>query len=155
MLIAAHQPDLSPGDGVGDVFRGHLDQFEGLLRLYFHPGREVLRNAEREGLRRGDSNRLVEIPVSEDPAGRNAGSQIVGKVLRLDFGDERRHSVVTAYEFSEGRARIELKDPIVFRDPDSLRVIVDANPWVEARWFDSRGREWRDFATVMRRTVVP
>jgi hypothetical protein len=151
MLIAGHQPDLSLGDGVGDVFRGHLDQFEGLLRLYFHPGREVLRNVEREGLTRGETDHVVEIPVTEDPAGREAGNLIVGMVVRLEFGEEHLHSVVKSYRFEDGRVRIELEDPIVTRDPDLLRVIVDGNPWVEATWIDSRGREWREFSTVMRK----
>jgi len=36
-----------------------------------------------------------------------------------------------------------------------LRVIVDAGPWVEARWIDSRGDEWRDFSSVLRKASEP
>jgi hypothetical protein len=152
-LIAGHQPDLNLGDDDGDVFRGHLDQFEGFLRLYFHPGREVLRNSERAGLRRGDADHVVEIPADADPAGGEAGQHIVGKVVRLHFGEERRHAVVRSYGFVGGRVRLELEQPVVERDPDLLRLIVDGNAWVEAKWFDSRGREWRDFSTTMRRVA--
>jgi hypothetical protein len=59
--------------------------------------------------------------------------------------------VVRSYGFDGDRVRLELADPIVTTDPDRLRVLVDGNPWVEARWFDSRGREWRDFSAVLRR----
>jgi phosphodiesterase/alkaline phosphatase D-like protein len=150
-LIAGHQPDLSLGDESEDIFGEHLDQFEGFLQLYFHPGREALRNCEQAGLRRGASDRVVEIPVAADPAGANAGRHIVGKVVRLHFGESRLHSVVHSYGFDGDRVRLELADPIVTTDPDRLRVLVDGNPWVEARWFDSRGREWRDFSAVLRR----
>jgi phosphodiesterase/alkaline phosphatase D-like protein len=152
-LIASHQPSLKT-DGTGGPFREHLDQFEGCLRLYFHPGRDVLRNAERDGLRRGENDHVVEIPAEEDPAGKGARRHIGGKVVRLHFGEDRRHSAVRSYRFEDGRARFELEDPIVTRDPDVLRVIIDGNPWVEAKWFDSRGREWRDFSTVMRKTAA-
>jgi hypothetical protein len=150
-LIAGHQPDLSFGDDTEDVFAGHLDQFEGYLRLYFHPGREALRNSERSGLRRGDSDRVVEIPVATDPARGAAARHVVGKVVRVDFADRRLHSVIDAYRFEGDRVRLELRDPIVTEDPDRLRVIIDGNPWVEAKWFDSRGREWRDFSAILRK----
>jgi hypothetical protein len=75
----------------------------------------------------------------------------VGRVVRLQFGERRRHSVVTSYGYDNGRARIELKDPVVSEDPDLLRVILDGDPWVEARWFDTRGREWREFSSVLRK----
>jgi hypothetical protein len=150
-MIAGHQPDLSFGDESEDVFGEHLDQFEGFLRLYFHPGREVLRNCDQAGLRRGEDDHVVEIPVAADPAEGNAGRDIVGKVVRLHFGERRLHSVVRSYGFDGDRVHLELADPVVTADPDLLRVVVDGSPWVEARWFDSRDREWREFSTVLRR----
>jgi hypothetical protein len=79
----------------------------------------------------------------------------VGRVLRLDFAGESRHSVVTAYRFEQDRVRLELADPIVTEDPLALRVILDGSPWVEARWFDATGKEWRDFSHVLRRGSSP
>jgi hypothetical protein len=61
------------------------------------------------------------------------------------------HSVVEAYDFGGDRARLEIRDPIVTEDPDRLRLLIDGNPWVEAKWFDSRGREWREFSAILRR----
>lgn len=151
ILIAGHQPDLGFGDNTEDIFLGHLDQFEGFLRLYFHPGREVLRSSERAGLRRGESDHVVEIPVAEDPATGGAGKHIIGKVARLHFGTRSFHSVIESYGFEHDRVRLELRDGIVTQDPDLLRVIIDGNQWVEAKWFDSSGREWREFSTVLRR----
>ena len=63
----------------------------------------------------------------------------------------RAHSVVTGYRCQDGQARSELRDPVVNEDPEMLRLVLDGNAWVEARWFDSRGHVWRDFATVLRR----
>ena len=51
-------------------------------------------------------------------------------VVRLEFGENRLHSVVKSYRFAGDRVRIELEDPIVTRDPDLLRVIDDGSPWV-------------------------
>lgn len=151
-LIAGHQPDLSFGDDTDDFFAGHLDQFEGYLRLYFHPGREAMRSSEQTGLRRGDSDRVVEIPVAGDPARGAAARHVVGKVVRLHFGDRHLHSVVESYDFDGDRARLEIRDPVVTEDPDRLRLVIDGNPWVEAKWFDSRGREWREFSAILRKT---
>jgi len=150
-LIAGHQPDLQFGDESEDFFGEHLDQFEGYLRLYFHPGREALRSSERSGLRRGESNRVVEIPAEQDPARGEAGRRIVGRVVRMEFGGERRHSVVESYRYEKGMVRLELQHPIVTANPDLLRVLLDDDPWVEARWFDAQGREWRDFGHTLRR----
>ena len=130
---------------------GHLDQFEGFLRLYFHPGREALRSSERSGLHRGESDRVVEFPAQADPAEGAAAERIVGRVVRLRVGGRDRHSVVRSYRHTDGRVTLRLEDPVVTADPELLRVILDGNPWVEARWFDSHGREWRDFAAVLRR----
>jgi hypothetical protein len=151
-LIAGHQPDLSFGDDSEDFFAGHLDKFEGYLRLYFHPGREALRSSERSGLRRGDTDRVVEIPVETDPARGAAGRNIVGKVVRLHFGERRLHSVVESYRFDSDHVRLEIQDPIVTEDPDRARLIIDGIPWVEAKWFDARGREWREFSAILRKT---
>jgi phosphodiesterase/alkaline phosphatase D-like protein len=149
-LIAGHQPDLNLGDEVEDIFGEHLDQFEGYLRLYFHPGREALRNSERSGLRRGESDREVRIPTAENPARGGAGQHIVGRVVRLHFGDERRHSIVTGHRYAEDQVQLELADPIVVRDPDALRIVLDGDPWIEATWVDTRGHEWREFSRILR-----
>jgi hypothetical protein len=74
-------------------------------------------------------------------------------VVRLRFGDQTRHSVVAAYRYEPGQAVLTLHDPVADVVPDELRVLIDAVPWVEARWFDARGREWRDFAFVMRKDL--
>jgi hypothetical protein len=39
----------------------------------------------------------------------------------------------------------------VTEDPELLRVLLDGRAWVEVRWFDARGREWREFAAVLRK----
>jgi hypothetical protein len=143
------------GDTTDDIFLGHLDQFEGFLRLYFHPGREVLRSSERAGFRRGESDHVVEIPVAEDPATGEAGKHIIGKVARLHFGARSFHSVIESYRFKQDRVQLGLRDGVVKQDPDLLRVIIDGSPWVEAKWFDSSGREWREFSAVLRRESLP
>jgi hypothetical protein len=150
-LLATHQPDLSPGDPANDVFRGGLDKFEGYLRLYFHPGQEALRSVERAGLRRGADAHAVEVAGAEDPAVNQAGRLVVGRVARLRFGDEVVHAVIEAYRHEAGRAIFRLESPVVRADPDEFRIIVDAVPWVETRWYDAGGREWRDLSNVLRR----
>jgi hypothetical protein len=152
-LIAGHQPDLSVGDESNDIFEGGLDQFAGYLRLYFHPGQEGLRSSESAGLRRGRSAREVIIPAARDPALGEAARLLPGKVVRLRFGDDSLHSVVAGYRYEPGQAVVTLQDPVVRADPDELRVLLDALPWVESRWFDARGREWRDFTFVMRKDL--
>jgi len=151
-LIAGLQPDLDLADDATDVFFGGLDQFAGYLRLYFHPGEEALRSSESAGLRRL-SGREVAMSAASDPAVGGAARAVVGKVVRLRFGEEERHSVVRAYRYEPGRAVLTLEDAIVDADPAELRVLVDATPWVEARWFDARGHEWRDFSFVMRKDL--
>jgi hypothetical protein len=151
-LIAGHQPDLNFGDDVADVFYGRLDQFAGYLRLYFHPGQEALRSSESAGLRRL-SDHEVAMAAESDPAMGGAARHVVGKVVRLRRGEESLFSVVTAYRYEPGRAVLTLKDAIVRADPDELRVLIDATPWVESRWFDARGHEWRDFSFVMRKDL--
>jgi hypothetical protein len=152
-LIAGHQPDLNVSDEIDDVFEQRLDQFAGYLRLYFHPGQEALRSSEAGGLQRGTSDREVRIASAEDPASGNAARLLVGKVVRLRFGDESVHSVVTGYRHEAGQAVITLADDVVRARPDELRVLLDAVPWVECRWSDGRGEEWRDFAFVMRKDL--
>ena len=152
-LIAGHQPDLLIGDAIDDIFEGGLDQFAGYLRLYFHPGQEALRSVESAGLLRGRSAHEVAIRAAEEPALGDAARRVVGRVVRLRFGDETRHSVVTAYRYEPGLAVLTLQDPVAGTVPDELRVLIDAVPWVEARWFDARGREWRDFGFVMRKDL--
>jgi hypothetical protein len=95
---------------------------------------------------------VVEIPAASDPARGEAGRHIVGKVVRLRLGGRRLHSVVESYRFDSDHVRLEMRDPIVAEDPDELRLIVDGNPWVEAKWFDSQGREWREFSAILRKT---
>jgi hypothetical protein len=153
LLIAGHQPDLLPGDATEDVFFDSLDQFEGYLRMYFHPGREILRSSENGPLRRGSTDREVVIESTADPAAGRAAAEVVGKVVRLRSGESIAHSVIAAYRFENGRAVFTLADPVVRADPDELRVIVDAIPWVEVKWFDARGREWRDFSFVIRKDL--
>jgi hypothetical protein len=149
-LIAGHQPDLNLGDEEDDTFGAHLDQFEGCLRLYFHPGGEALRSIETAGLARGANDRVVEVAASEDPAGGAAARHVVGKVARLEVAGQTRHSVITSYRFEAGRARFELADPIVTAAPEQMRVLLGGRPWVEATWLDARGRPWRDFSSVLR-----
>jgi hypothetical protein len=151
LLLATHQPDLSPGNPANDVFRGGLDTFEGYLRLYFHPGQEALRSSEKAGARRGGADDTVEVPTPVDPAVHHAGRLVVGRVARLRFGDDTVHAVVEDYRHEGGRAVFRLDSPVVRANPDEFRVLIDAVPWVEARWFDARGREWRDLAGVLRR----
>jgi PhoD-like phosphatase/concanavalin A-like lectin/glucanase superfamily protein len=150
-VLATHQPDLGPGDATNDVFRGGLDTFEGYLRLYFHPGQEALRSSERAGLHRAAADDAVEVALAADPARNRAGRLVVGRVARVRFGPETRHAVVSGYRYAAGRAVFQLDAPVVRADPDELRILVDAVPWVEARWFDAEGREWRDLAGVLRR----
>jgi hypothetical protein len=152
-LIAGHQPDLDRESEEDDVFEARLDQFVGHLRLYFHPGQEALRSSETAGLRRGASAREVVMFARQDPAVGQTARQVVGKVVRLRVGERFRHSVVSAYRYEPGQAILTLADPIVEDAPDELRLLLDAEPWVEARWFDARGREWRDFAFVMRKDL--
>jgi hypothetical protein len=59
--------------------------------------------------------------------------------------------VVKAYRYEPGRAVFTLDQPVVRADPDEFHILVDAVPWVEARWFDAEGQEWRDLAGVLRR----
>jgi hypothetical protein len=151
LLIATHQPDLSPGLPSNDVFRGGLDTFEGFLRLYFHPGQEALRRSEEAGARRAAAGDAVEVPATVDPARNDAGRLVVGSVARLRFGDLTVHGVIRSYRFEAGRAVFRFDPGLVRADPDEFRVLIDGVPWVEARWFDAGGREWRDLAAVLRR----
>ncbi|HLA77527.1 MAG TPA: alkaline phosphatase D family protein [Vicinamibacteria bacterium] len=148
-LLAGHQPDISPRDPIDDVFRGGLDKFEGFLRLYFHPGQEALRSTAALGVKRRTAS-SVEVAAATNPARNRAGEEAVGLVARLRIRGETFYAVVTAYRFAEGRAVFEFDRPVVSADPDDFQLLVDAEPWVEARWFDAAGREWRDFATVVR-----
>ncbi len=151
MLMGGHQPDLRPGDDSADVFRGGLDQFEGYLRLYFHPGQEALRSSEDASPRRGGSNFEIEISTPVDPANGAAAQAVLDKVMRLRYGNQALFSPVTAYSFRDGAAVFRLRDPIATLDPQEVRILVDGVPWVEARWFDARGHEWRDLGAVLRR----
>ncbi len=150
LLLGGHQPDLQPGDDSGDVFLGGLDQFRGYLRLYFHPGQEALRSSERAVPRRGGSDFDVTIPTPKDPATGRAGQAVLGRVMRLRVGNRVLFSPVADYRFEGGTAVFRLRDPIVTGDPDEVRILVDGVPWVEARWFDDRGCEWRDLGAVLR-----
>jgi len=151
VLMGGHQPDLRPGDDSADVFLGGLDQFEGYLRLYFHPGQEALRNSEDASPRRGGSNFEIEIPTPVDPAKGAAAQAVVDKVMRIRYGNRVLFSPVAGYRFKNGAAVFRLRDPIVTVDPQEVRILVDGVPWVEARWFDVRGHEWRDLGAVLRR----
>ncbi len=148
-LLAGHQPDLTPDDPADDVFRSGLDKFEGYLRLYFHPGQEALRSSAPLIRRRGAN--AIEVPLGADPAKNRAGHAAVGRVARLRLADDVVHAVVSAYRFEQDRAVFELDRSVVTSDPVDFQLLIDAEPWVEARWFDARGREWRDFAAVLRR----
>jgi phosphodiesterase/alkaline phosphatase D-like protein len=156
-LLSLHQPDLAPGDLSDDVFLGGLDQFEGYLRLYFHPGQEAWSSADRFRIRRGSSDREIAVATAavHDPATGRAADAIIGRVARLRFGERSVHGVVSSYRFEAGTVRLQLAEPLVTTDPDDVRILIDAEPWVEARWFDASGREWRHVSGVLRREPVP
>jgi hypothetical protein len=150
-LLAGHQPDLAPDDGVPDVFRGGVDQFEGFLRLYFHPGREVLRSSERHGLARGRGDREVAMLSATDPARGRAASIVVGKVARVVVRGRPFFSKVRGYRYDNGQAVFTLEDPVVSSPPEELRILVEDEPWVRADWYDAAGKPWGEFTAVLRR----
>jgi hypothetical protein len=149
-LLAGHQPDLTTGDGSKDLFIGGLDRFEGYLRLYFHPGRELLRSSEAVGVHRGAGTSELEVRLAENPAVGQAATQVVGRVARLRIQGRDRHSVITGYRYADGRAVFELADPVVLDDPEEFRILVDGAAWVRADWVDARGKPWPEFTAVLR-----
>lgn len=157
VLLSLHQPDLAPGDLSDDVFLGGLDQFHGYLRLYFHPGQEAWSSADRFRIRRGTSDREIAIATDAvaDPATGRAAEAIIGRVARLRFGERSLYGIVSSYHFDAGTVRLQLTEPLVTTDPDDVRILIDAQPWVEARWFDAGGREWRHVSGVLRREPTP
>jgi len=152
-MIAGLQPDISLGDGSEDLFDGRFEQFEGFLRLYFHPGREAWRNVERVGIQRGESERELLIDAPVNPARGSAAEQVVGRVVRLEFEDRTRHSVVTGYRHDGRNAVVTLRDPIVDAQPLRARLLLPGHAWVEARWFDAEGQEWREYGRVLRKAA--
>jgi hypothetical protein len=155
-ILGLHQPDLVPGDLGNDVFLGGLDQFRGYLRLYFHPGQEALVSSAQHALRRLEAGRAIAIETGEkeDPAQGRAAAAVAGRVARVRTAEGLFHSRVTGYRFSEGKLTLSVADPFP-GEPRDVRVLIDAEPWVEARWYDEGGEEWRHLALTLRRAPAP
>lgn len=149
-LLAGHRPELAAGGEEPSLFRGGLDQFEGFLRLYFHPGREVLRSSEAGRLARGSSPHEVVLVAPSDPARGRARDLVVGKVARVVVAGEAFFSQVRGYGYGDGRVVFRLADPVVSADPEEFRILIEDEAWVRADWFDGRGKPWAEFSAVLR-----